>query len=78
LAAFVGSGLRVDAMRHLGFARVLINIELRRFQGIMSAARTRAGFGMSSFWIWHFYSVKIQIPNFRSQTVSAWNVESGI
>src|SRR5688572_30088113 len=52
LTALVGS-LRVDAMRNFRLARILVQVELRRFQSIMSAALARARFRMSSFWIWH-------------------------
>ena len=45
----------IDAMRNLCFARVFIDVELRRFQRIMSATLARSRFGMSSFWIWHIY-----------------------
>jgi len=42
LATFKGSGFSIDAMRFFGFARVFINVELRHFQRIMSAALTGA------------------------------------
>ena len=54
LSAFVGSCLRVNAVRHLGFTRVLVEVELGRGQGIMSPAFTGACFRVSSFRIWHF------------------------
>ena len=54
LPAFVGSSFRVNAMRHLCFACVLIEIELRRVQGIVCPSFAGACFGMSSFRIWHF------------------------
>ena len=53
LAAFVLAGLRVDTMRHLGFARILISIKLRGFERVMSSSLTGPRVRMSSFWIWH-------------------------
>lgn len=41
--AFEHAGLRVDAVRHLCFARIFIKIELRRVQGVMCTAGTRTG-----------------------------------
>ena len=55
LAALVSAGLRVDAMRNFGLARILVDIVLRNAQGIVSTALARASFGMSSFWIWHYF-----------------------
>jgi hypothetical protein len=49
----VRAGLGIDAMRHLGFTRIFIEIELWRLEGIVGTALTRARFGMSTFWIWH-------------------------
>lgn len=53
LAAFVDSGLRIDTMRDLRFARVFVQIKLGRFQRIVGATLARARLRMSSFWIWH-------------------------
>jgi len=55
LAAFIHSGFRINAVRHFRLASVFVGIELRRFQGVVSAASARAGVRMSSFWIWHDY-----------------------
>jgi len=44
LAAFVHSRLRIDTMRNLWFARVFVQIKLRRLQRIVSATLTRARF----------------------------------
>jgi len=54
LSAFVGSCLRVNAVRHLCFTSVLVKIELGRGQSIMSPAFAGACFRVSSFRIWHF------------------------
>jgi hypothetical protein len=43
LAAFVRSGLRVNAVRNLGFTCLFIDVELRRLDRIMSSTLTRAG-----------------------------------
>ena len=55
LTAFVRAGLEIDSVRHFGLARILIGIELRRFQRVMGATLARARFGMSAFWNWHYY-----------------------
>src|SRR5436190_8728808 len=69
LAAFVGPGLGVDAMWHLGFARIFVEVELRRFERIMRAASPRACVRMSSFWIWHKY-LSVQILKCRPAGVN--------
>ena len=44
LAAFIHPCLRIDTMRNLRFARVFVQIKLRRFQRIVSATLARARF----------------------------------
>lgn len=55
LASFVNTGLKVDAVRHLGLAGIFVNVKLRRFQRVMSTALARTCMRMSAFWIWHGY-----------------------
>ena len=39
LAALVGPGLGIDAVRNLGLTRVLVQVKLRCFQSIVGTAR---------------------------------------
>lgn len=43
LASFVGTGFPIDTVRHLCLAGVLVKVELRRFQSVVSTARPRPG-----------------------------------
>src|SRR5688572_10177687 len=54
LSALVHPRFRVNAVRHLCFARVFVKIELRRLESIMSSSFAGTRMGMSSFRIWHF------------------------
>ena len=42
LATFESSRFGIDAVRLFGFARVFVDVELRHFQRVMSAALTGA------------------------------------
>ena len=54
LSALIGSCLRVNAVRLLCLAGVFVEVELRRFEGIMCPSFAGTCVGMSSFWIWHY------------------------
>jgi len=56
LAALVMATLRADSVLHAGFLTIRAESWLRDLQGIVRAPLAAAGFGMSSFRIWHNYS----------------------
>jgi hypothetical protein len=42
LAAFIRSGLSIDAVRQLCFARIFVCVELRRFESVVRTSSARA------------------------------------
>ncbi len=54
LSALVHPRFRVNAMRHLRFARILVKIELGRLESVMGSSFAGTCMGVSSFRIWHF------------------------
>jgi hypothetical protein len=57
-AVFVVATLRTDAVLQTRFLTIRTEGGLRREQRIVRAAFSAASLGMSSFWIWHNYSVR--------------------
>ena len=65
LAALVMAALGTDAVLHPRLLAVWTHDSLRHAQRIMRPTFAAACFGMATFWIWHNYSRKFLISDFR-------------
>jgi hypothetical protein len=56
-AIFVKAAFGANAVRHAGLTAIRAKCGLGDAQGIVRASFVATSFGVSSFWIWHNYSV---------------------